>query len=128
MGDERLRLIFTCCHPPLRTEHQVASTLRLLGGLSVEEVGRSFLVSKSAMAKRLVRAKHEVKAARIPYRVPAEADLPERLRSVLLVVYLVYTIGADDPERAALRGEAIRLARPWSSRCPTSPRRRDCSA
>ena len=72
MRDDRLRLIFTCCHPALRTEHQVALTLRLLGGLSVDEVARSFLVSESAMAKRLVRAKYKIKAAKIPYRVPEE--------------------------------------------------------
>src|SRR6058998_2015732 len=83
--DDRLRLIFTCCHPALRTEHRVALTLRLLGGLSVDEVARSFLVSESAIAKRLVRAKYKIKAAKIPYRVPGEADLPERLRSVLSV-------------------------------------------
>ena len=109
--DDQLRLIFTCCHPALRTEHQVALTLRLLGGLSVDEVARSFLVSESAMAKRLVRAKYKIKAANIPYRVPADADLPERLRSVLSVLYLIYNTGVGDPERAALRGEAIRLAR-----------------
>lgn len=111
MSDDRLRLIFTCCHPALRTEHQVALTLRLLGGLSVAEVARSFLVSEAAMAKRLVRAKYKIKAARIPYRVPAEADLPARLRAVLAVVYLIYNTGADDPSRASLRTEAIRLAR-----------------
>lgn len=110
MRDDRLRLIFTCCHPAVRTEHAVALTLRLLGGLSVEEVARSFLVSEAAMAKRLVRAKYKIKAARIPYRVPDDADLPERPRSVLLVLYLIYNIGLDGPERAPLRGEAIRLA------------------
>jgi len=111
VNDDQLRLIFTCCHPALRTEHQVALTLRLLGGLSVAEVARSFLVSEPAMAKRLVRAKYKIKAARIPYRVPADADLPERLRSVLAVVYLIYNTGADDPARTPLRLEAIRLAR-----------------
>lgn len=109
--DDRLRLIFTCCHPALRMEHRVALTLRLLGGLSVEEVARSFLVSESTMAKRLVRAKYKIKAAKIPYRVPAEADLPERLQSVLSVLYLIYNAGLDGPQRASLRTEAIRLAR-----------------
>jgi RNA polymerase sigma-70 factor (ECF subfamily) len=109
--DDRLRLIFTCCHPALRTEHRIALTLRLLGGLSVEEVARSFLVSEQAMAKRLVRAKYKIRAAKIPYRVPEEADLPERIRSVLSVLYLIYNTGCDDPERSAPRREAIRLAR-----------------
>jgi RNA polymerase sigma-70 factor (ECF subfamily) len=109
--DDQLRLIFTCCHPALRPEHRVALTLRLLGGLSVDEVARSFLVSEPAMAKRLVRAKYKIKAARIPYRVPEDADLPERLRSVLSVLYLIYNTGLDGPERASMRGEAIRLAR-----------------
>jgi RNA polymerase sigma-70 factor (ECF subfamily) len=111
VNDDHLRLMFTCCHPALRTEHQVALTLRLLGGLRVDEVARSFLVSEPAMAKRLVRAKYKIKAANIPYRVPAEVDLPERLRSVLSVLYLIYNTGVDDPERASLRNEAIRLAR-----------------
>ncbi|MGH2357407.1 MAG: RNA polymerase sigma factor [Candidatus Limnocylindria bacterium] len=118
VADDRLRLIFTCCHPALRTEHQVALTLRLLGGLSVHEVARSFLVSEPAMAKRLVRAKYKIKAANIPYRLPASADLPARLRSVLLVVYLIYNTGADDPERASLRKEAIRLARALAELMP----------
>jgi RNA polymerase sigma-70 factor (ECF subfamily) len=121
VSDDQLRLIFTCCHPALRTEHQVALTLRLLGGLRVDEVARSFLVSESAMAKRLVRAKHKIKAAKIPYRVPAEADLPERLRSVLSVVYLIYNTGGDDPERAALRSDAIRLARALVALMPDEP-------
>jgi RNA polymerase sigma-70 factor (ECF subfamily) len=121
VSDDQLRLIFTCCHPALRTEHKVALTLRLLGGLSVDEVARSFLVSESAMAKRLVRAKYKIKAAKIPYRVPAEADLPERLRSVLLVVYLIYNTGVDDPERASLRSEAIRLARALVGLMPDEP-------
>jgi RNA polymerase sigma-70 factor (ECF subfamily) len=89
----------------------VALTIRLVGGLTVGEVARSFLVTESAMAKRLVRAKYKIKAARIPYRVPEEADLPERLRSVLSVLYLIYNAGLDTPDRAALRDDAIRLAR-----------------
>ena len=121
VNDDRLRLIFTCCHPALRTDHQVALTLRLLGGLTVDEVARSFLVSESAMAKRLVRAKYKIKAAKIPYRVPADADLPERLRSVLSVVYLIYNTGVDDSERAALRSEAIRLARALVELMPDEP-------
>jgi RNA polymerase sigma-70 factor (ECF subfamily) len=121
VSDDQLRLIFTCCHPALHTEHQVALTLRLLGGLSVDEVARSFLVTESTMAKRLVRAKHKIKAAKIPYRVPAEADLPDRLRSVLLVVYLIYNTGADDPSRFELRGEAIRLARALVGLMPDEP-------
>ena len=112
MTDDRLRLIFTCCHPSLRTEHQVALTLRLLGGLSVNEIAQGFLVTEPAMAKRLLRAKFKIKAANIPYRVPASADLSTRLRPVLSVLYLIYNAGADDlVQRGALRDEAIRLAR-----------------
>ncbi len=121
VSDDQLRLIFTCCHPALRTEHQVALTLRLLGGLRVDEVARSFLVSEAAMAKRLVRAKYKIKAANIPYRVPAEADLPGRLRAVLSVLYLIYNTGVDDPERASLRSEAIRLARAVVELMPDEP-------
>jgi RNA polymerase sigma-70 factor, ECF subfamily len=121
MSDDQLRLMFTCCHPALRTEYQVALTLRLLGGLSVDEVARSFLVSESAMAKRLVRAKYKIKAANIPYRVPTEADLPGRLRAVLSVLYLIYNTGGDDPERASLRSDAIRLARSLVELMPDEP-------
>ncbi|MDA2978991.1 MAG: RNA polymerase sigma factor [Actinomycetota bacterium] len=121
VSDDQLRLIFTCCHPALRPEHQVALTLRLLGGLSVDEVASSFLVSEPAMAKRLVRAKYKIKAANIPYRVPSDADLPDRLQSVLSVVYLIYNTGANDPLRAALRGEATRLARSLGDLMPDEP-------
>jgi RNA polymerase sigma-70 factor (ECF subfamily) len=106
--DDRLRLIFTCCHPALSVEAQVALTLRLLGGLSTEEVARAFLVPPATMAKRLVRAKHKIKVARIPYRVPPEAELPDRLRAVL---YLIYNAGADGASGEELRAEAIRLTR-----------------
>jgi len=109
--DDRLRLIFTCCHPALSTQAQVALTLRLLGGLSTTQVARSFLVAEPTMARRLVRAKHKIKAARIPYRVPAGHELPGRLRPVLAVVYLVYTAGLTGPADPGLCAEGIRLAR-----------------
>ena len=121
VADDQLRLIFTCCHPALRTEHQVALTLRLLGGLSVGEIARSFLVSEAAMAKRLVRARYKIKAAKIPYRVPSATELPHRLRSVLSVVYLIYNTGADDPERASLRADALRLGRSIVQLMPDEP-------
>ena len=109
--DDQLRLIFTCCHPALSTEAQVALTLRLLSGLTTAEVARAFLVAETAMAKRLVRAKHKIKAAHIPYRVPSEAELPDRLRPVMAVLYLTYNAGTDGPSGDDLRHEAIRLAR-----------------
>jgi RNA polymerase sigma-70 factor (ECF subfamily) len=116
--DDRLRLIFTCCHPALSTEAQIALTLRLLGGLTTDEVARAFLVAEPTMAKRLVRAKHKIQAAHIPYRVPSEAELPERLRPVLAVLYLTYNAGTSGPSGTALRQEAIRLARAIASLMP----------
>jgi RNA polymerase sigma-70 factor, ECF subfamily len=119
--DDRLRLIFTCCHPALTTEAQVALTLRLLGGLSTKEVARSFLVAEPTMARRLVRAKHKIKAAKIPYRVPEAPELPDRLRPVLAVVYLVYNAGLTSPSEPGLCGEAIRLARILAALMPDEP-------
>ncbi len=119
--DDRLRLIFTCCHPALSAEAQVALTLRLLGGLSTEEVARSFLVAEPTMAQRLVRAKHKIKAARIPYRVPADHELPDRLRAVLSVVYLIYNAGLNSPSERGLCAEAIRLGRLLNTLMPDEP-------
>jgi RNA polymerase sigma-70 factor (ECF subfamily) len=119
--DDRLRLIFTCCHPALSTEAQVALTLRLLGGLTTSDVARAFLVPEPTMAKRIVRAKHKIRAAHIPYRVPSEAELPERLRPVLAVLYLTYNGGAGGPAGDDLRQEAIRLTRAVASLMPDEP-------
>jgi RNA polymerase sigma-70 factor, ECF subfamily len=119
--DDRLRLIFTCCHPALSTEAQVALTLRLLGGLSTKEVARSFLVAEPTMARRLVRAKRKIKAARIPYRVPEARQLPDRLRPVLAVVYLIYNAGLTSPAEPGLCAEAIRLARILAALLPEEP-------
>lgn len=119
--DDRLRLIFTCCHPALSTEAQVALTLRLLGGLSIEEVARCFLVTEAAMAQRLARAKRKIKAAHIPYRVPADDELTNRLRPVLAVLYLVYNAGHLRTTEPDLRAEAIRLARILATLMPDEP-------
>jgi RNA polymerase sigma-70 factor (ECF subfamily) len=116
--DDRLRLIFTCYHPALSMEARVALTVRLLGRLATAEVARAFLVAEPAMAQRLVRAKRKIKAARIPYRVPAAEELPGRLRSVLAVVYLIYTTGLT---RSGLCQEAIRLARILAQLMPDEP-------
>jgi RNA polymerase sigma-70 factor (ECF subfamily) len=116
--DDRLRLIFTCCHPALSPEAQVALTLRLLCGLSTTEVAHAFLVAEPAMAQRLVRAKRKIKAARIPYRVPAPEHLPGRLRSVLTVLYLLYNARLTNPDLAP---EAIRLARLLADLMPDEP-------
>ncbi|BDZ46873.1 RNA polymerase subunit sigma-24 [Naasia aerilata] len=124
--DERLRLLFTCCHPALAPQAQVALTLRLLGGLSTTEIARAFLVPEATMAQRLVRAKSKIRHARIPYRVPEEADLPERLAGVLAVIYLVFNAGyvataGDRLVREDLCLEAIRLARLVCRLMPDEP-------
>jgi RNA polymerase sigma-70 factor (ECF subfamily) len=117
IDDERLRLIFTCCHPALAPEARVALTLRLVGGLTVSEIARAFLVQEAAMGQRITRAKAKIKAARIPYRVPSAEDLPARVSGVLAVLFLVFNEGYlatgpdTDPVRHDLTAEAIRLAR-----------------
>jgi RNA polymerase sigma-70 factor (ECF subfamily) len=113
--DDRLRLVFTCCHPALAPENRVALTLRLLGGLTVAEIAAAFLVPETTMAQRITRSKQKIKAAHIPYRIPRAEDLPDRLGTVLAVLYLVFNEGYLGSSGAALRtdltSEAIRLAR-----------------
>ena len=117
IDDDRLRLVFTCCHPALAMEARIALTLRMVGGLTVPEIAAAFLVQETAMSRRITRAKTKIQAARIPYRVPSREDLPARVNGVLTVLYLIFNEGylASDPEQNAVRGdltaEAIRLTR-----------------
>ena len=126
VGDERLRLMFTCCHPALALNAQVALTLRLLGGLTTEAIARAFIVPPATLAQRLVRAKGKIRDARIPYRLPQADDIPTRLRGVLAVIYLIFNEGytASSGERLTrddLCAEAIRLARQLNELMPDEP-------
>ena len=124
--DDRLRLMFTCCHPALAMSAQVALTLRLLGGLTVAEIASAFLIDEAAMAKRLTRSKQKIRAARIPYRVPSDAQLPDRVRGVLATLFLVFnegylSSGRDVAIRTDLCAEAIRLTRVLVALMPDEP-------
>jgi RNA polymerase sigma-70 factor (ECF subfamily) len=117
--DERLELLFTCCHPALAMDAQVALTLRTLGGLTTDEIARAFLVADETMAKRLVRAKNKIRAAGIPFRVPPAHLLPDRLAAVLAVIYLIFNEGYGG--RGDLAGESIRLGRALTELMPDEP-------
>lgn len=126
LADDQLRLIFTCCHPALSLEAQLALTLRLIGGLETPEIARAFLLPETTLAQRLVRAKKKIKVNEIPYRVPQDADLPQRLRSVLGVVYLIFNEGhtatsGTSLTRSDLSAEAIRLGRLLQALMPDEP-------
>ncbi|MBV9094522.1 MAG: RNA polymerase sigma factor [Streptosporangiaceae bacterium] len=124
--DDRLRLLFICCHPALAAEARIALTLRLLGGLTVPEIAQAFLVPETTMAQRITRAKKKIASAKVPYRVPEAKDLPQRLSGVLAVLFLVFNegylaTGDGDPVRAELTGEAIRLTRILRQLLPEEP-------